>query len=1188
MYLLEKRIKEGRFDEKKLPHDLLEDIQNLKDLSDDFTTEPTEELKKFDALIDGVLAKLEKEEAERKKVQAKNAKPEPFQMPGVLKKFMPRHQQQIVNQSEELQSLMPELASEIEAIPAIYSQDGKPKNETIVHAHFFYGQSDWFITEWDKDEDAFGYVILNGDSQMSEYGNIHLPELTKNGRVELDFHWTKKNLAAALHKADPDYFETGEETEGNSTYVSPIGENITMVGSSNPTIDEFPLDLFEVVPDYQYDEIIKGYYPDSDHNNVKKLDNLNAEIYKKEFKKVYDCFKSLPVLKSEQNKGYDLISAKTYLQYSQNSSVYFIIGKTDASQLVVFEIPKSHAASAEIRLRYGIWDYTKTKVEPLYLHFEHNPEPLELSLSNMFPLARFNGSLFSTTLNGAMLKIEEIFSILKITADASSASLPVGKKRPSFAQTPIIIGREATINLPNGEKHKAVYAIVDLYNVIASNDEQSFAAIKEFPTDNDRNYASDKNAQYMVENIAQRLDPEMILSTGSTPEGTPIITADGFVVSGNNRTMSVKLAAKKYPQKYEAYKRYLLEECSTFKSQCELIQPRGIKFPFLVRIDLDFGDKYTTEKMAAYNKASMKAESPVDRGVKLSKIVRENERLFSRVAELIQNYETFSELYSNARDSKRLSDVLVENGIWTQAELPQFYDNGFTAQGKEFVETLLAAMVLNKDTLLATSLPGVKSLRAMIITALPVLVANGNLPDEEGRLIESLNEAILLEHYMEKSKLSFADALRQASMFSDSGKWTKRACYLNRLLSLGRNTFKKAFESYNKAVLSEQNASMFGDKMSVFDIFKAVIVSKISQVDQNVIENSPLVICCREQKEKEAKEAETPAKQKTKVEKPIRLNKAQKEKVKAIRPEDPAPDSTPETLVACKKVRDEFLAKVGELHDMWGTFMIQYNNTTDYLRTKVTGDQDTEIDSIEASFKKPLADKEREMSIAEKQIEAQAKSHANSQSKKKVDEKKFLSKLRKKLQKLSDEKAQLELEMSQKIARAARKRQLQVDLLAINKPEPNPEHQNNRKIAALVNAELKKTPDKTELLEYKKVWTEYARHFRNLPLDHMKALEKIKGAQAKFEGYLGELGQLLGKHTDKKFEGIFDEFVDHFAAIGLILEHTELANIVKDLKIVDLDLLYKKVAEIQKAEILKRTERVRTQLKAFEISKIIS
>lgn len=107
-----------------------------------------------------------------------------------INKMIPIRQGMVVKQSSELMSMMPELEKSLQAIPVLYAQDGKGNN-AIIYAHYFTGASDWYITEYDEEHDeAFGYVILNGDIEMSELGYIPISELRSIGSVELDFHWT--------------------------------------------------------------------------------------------------------------------------------------------------------------------------------------------------------------------------------------------------------------------------------------------------------------------------------------------------------------------------------------------------------------------------------------------------------------------------------------------------------------------------------------------------------------------------------------------------------------------------------------------------------------------------------------------------------------------------------------------------------------------------------------------------------------------------------------------------------------------------------------------------------------------------------------------------------------------------------------------------------------------------------------
>lgn len=135
-------------------------------------------------------------------------------LPSNVAGFMPRHQQKIVlhpDSYEEFQDVIDRLEQEISAIPENPQEPlhdkGSIHDRYKVFAHFFYGGCDWFILDWDRERNVvYCYAILNEDTQMSEFGYTYLPEITEDGRVELDFYWTPCTLAEALYHKYPDEF----------------------------------------------------------------------------------------------------------------------------------------------------------------------------------------------------------------------------------------------------------------------------------------------------------------------------------------------------------------------------------------------------------------------------------------------------------------------------------------------------------------------------------------------------------------------------------------------------------------------------------------------------------------------------------------------------------------------------------------------------------------------------------------------------------------------------------------------------------------------------------------------------------------------------------------------------------------------------------------------------------------------
>jgi hypothetical protein len=64
----------------------------------------------------------------------------------------------------------------------------------MVKVHLFLGGCDWYLTEYDPEDDlAFGFACLNGDLQNAEWGYVSIEELRglKFGFMEIDFdlHW---------------------------------------------------------------------------------------------------------------------------------------------------------------------------------------------------------------------------------------------------------------------------------------------------------------------------------------------------------------------------------------------------------------------------------------------------------------------------------------------------------------------------------------------------------------------------------------------------------------------------------------------------------------------------------------------------------------------------------------------------------------------------------------------------------------------------------------------------------------------------------------------------------------------------------------------------------------------------------------------------------------------------------------
>jgi len=430
--------------------------------------------------------------------------------------------------------------------------------------------------------------------------------------------------------------------------------------------------------------------------------------------------------------------------------------------------------------------------------------------------------------------LKELKGMGKAPATKPKKPAPKSKNCNTNNKSPkLTLGKKIRIKIPNGEVRDGQFALIDLSDLLASHNEVTFAPSKDYPTDkkgesiNDRNYSGDKNYQAKVLQIARELDPDRLIDTSKTPDGTPIIVPSGIVVSGNNRVMSMKLAKKDYPNQYQKYGDYLEEEIDIFGlNKSDL---KEFTDPTIVRIDNEIPECNTTE-LSKYNQSEKKAERPIDRAIKLGKIVDDNEQCKRVITSIVGNYETFSEFYQNYADQKKMFNSLSDCNIITSQEKPKYFsESGFTSQGKELINNLLAGMILDKGSLIVAE--SVKNFRAIIITSLPVLIANDSYPES---LKKSINEAILIEGKIRNANLNFSTWINQISLFDDPPN--RDALYINRLLASGRNNFKRSIEKYNDSLKANQGESLFGDKPSRQEIFEAHIINNIPKSEQKLIE----------------------------------------------------------------------------------------------------------------------------------------------------------------------------------------------------------------------------------------------------------------------------------------------------------------------------------------------------------------
>lgn len=394
--------------------------------------------------------------------------------------------------------------------------------------------------------------------------------------------------------------------------------------------------------------------------------------------------------------------------------------------------------------------------------------------------------------------------------------------RDKYEASKSVTGNKKTVTLPNGNKIKCHYKIVEADAPTASHDERTYAPTEGFPKNengqniNDRDYQNDVDAQESVRRIAANFNSLAL-------ESPPIVTKDGIVISGNNRTMSSKLAARNGTDKaYLNDLREMIDEYGLEESDLE-----GFKNPRLVlEVDQEHEGDYTTEEFAQFNRDTKKTMSNVEKAVKLTKTL--NEQKISSIASELSNYDTMSDMYNDPKGSQAFVSKLIEAGIIGDNEKAQYCksDGTLNDTGKDFVETVLVGSVLNEGNIRKLDGAGGKRIRQKLVRAiLPLIENKGN--GKEYSFNAELNTAVDIAVTVAKDHDTFktvADYLAQGSLFGD-----KRPDEVTgKLAKIIHDDGEKAFAQRMK----DLGAGLQESASGVCDIFLGGVESKQSLMER--------------------------------------------------------------------------------------------------------------------------------------------------------------------------------------------------------------------------------------------------------------------------------------------------------------------------------------------------------------------
>jgi len=305
------------------------------------------------------------------------------------------------------------------------------------------------------------------------------------------------------------------------------------------------------------------------------------------------------------------------------------------------------------------------------------------------------------------------------------------------------------------------WKLVEADTPTASHNETTFQKTPGFPTNadgtsiNDRDYEHFQANKEAVLNIASDFDGRALKF-----DSPIVVTTDGIVISGNNRTMSSKIAAKKGTDtKYiEALKKRAKKFGFTDEQVGQFKNPRIV-------FEVEQKGGYSTQQFAKFNESGKKEQGPTEKAAKISKMIKPE--IIEAVAKKIDEFDTLGDLYRDLNASRQIYTLFKDAGLIGENEAGRYFENSvLTDDGKTFIETALLGTVINENNLRGFNRPGCKSIRATLMRALIPLVENKGMTGYS--INKELNEAvdIAMQVAINKDQFNSVDEFaRQQSMF---------------------------------------------------------------------------------------------------------------------------------------------------------------------------------------------------------------------------------------------------------------------------------------------------------------------------------------------------------------------------------------------------------------------------------------
>ena len=427
----------------------------------------------------------------------------------------------------------------------------------------------------------------------------------------------------------------------------------------------------------------------------------------------------------------------------------------------------------------------------------------------------------------AVAKLEED---KRIAAEKAAEQAEVGthavnpKIKEKWDGATKVEGNPNAITLADGSTIRGHYVLTEAGAATASHDvNNAYEPTEGFPVDengesvNDRDYKRDTDAQRIVRDMADSYDSRAL----QTPV---IVSKDGVVLSGNNRTMSGEIAAKNGTDK--AYVEHLREFGAMFGFTPEQID--GMQHPRVVFVP-DEELPYDANTFARFNAEQQKKQSKPEHAVKLGKIVPDN--VFASIVGDISRFDRMSDYYADGNAVSSAIGQLLEAGVINEMQLPELRTgNALSAAGKELIENTLIGKVFQASPDAVRQIISTPTLRQSVVMGLNEISNNRTLAKSDYDLSNELAAAVdLVNRAKSESPEIYKEGMpvspfgRQQGLFDDEYGDSRVTDGVTLLLADLLNSGKP---SDLRKVLSTYNNEAASPAAGQIDMFSGDVTSK--------------------------------------------------------------------------------------------------------------------------------------------------------------------------------------------------------------------------------------------------------------------------------------------------------------------------------------------------------------------------